>query len=107
MGTARERRQSDRYTVDEFVVVVLPQGNAVGELRDVSDRGMFIALTTLQPGRGEAVVVRVNPSHAREAIELGAIVRWTSRRGIGVELGTVGSRERAVLASLVAKRSAS
>ena len=84
----------------------MAQGNAVGEVRDLSTRGMFIALRTLQPRHGESVVVHVNPSHARAAIELEAVVRWTSKNGVGIELAAIGERERAVLEGIMTAKCA-
>lgn len=96
-----ERRRCDRARVEEFVVVVMSQGDAVGEVRDLSLHGMFIALAPLQPARGDEIVLQLNPAHARAAVELRARVRWTAAHGIGVELGDLGARERAVLQDLI------
>lgn len=103
MRDAHERRRFDRVAVEELVVVVMPRGNAVGEVRDLSPRGMFVALTT-PPTPGESVVVHVNPAHARAAVEVVATVRWTCASGAGLELAELGARDLAVFECILGAR---
>ncbi len=96
-----ERRKCERALVDEFVVVVMSQGDVVGEMRDLSLHGMFIALATLQPTCGDEIVVHLNP-HARASVALRGQVRWTATHGIGVELVELGEHARALLRDIIA-----
>lgn len=96
-----ERRKTGRFGVVEPVIVMLAQGNYVGELRDVSSSGMFIALRTVTTMPGTTIVVQICPAHPRPAVELSGVIRWTDHRGIGVELREIATTERDALALLI------
>jgi hypothetical protein len=95
-----ERRTAVRVPVSETVVVVLGDRNVVGEVRDVSAAGMFVATANPTSEVGVSVLVHLSPGHAREAVELPGIVRWIDHRGFGLQLTVVGGRELAAIDAL-------
>ncbi len=96
-----ERRTFKRVALAEPVIVVLSRGDVVGEVRDLSLRGMFVAIPSPGEAVGAAVVVQVNPAHPRIAVDVRGVVRWCDGRGIGVELASLGARARVVLETLI------
>ena len=103
MGYMDERRKQTRTVVSEPVIIVWDRGNAVGEVRDVSADGMYIALAHVGDVTGTQLVVQVLPAHPREGVELPGVVRWSDARGMGIQLAP-GSRGLAVLEGLMAAR---
>jgi|SRR6185503_18699197 len=81
-----DRRKAQRVSVAEPVIIVSARGDFVGEVRDVSARGMFVALAHAGDGVGSRLVVRVAPSYPRGGLDLAGVVRWRDERGLGVEL---------------------
>src|SRR5678815_246591 len=103
MGYMGERRKTQRTVVSEPVIIVWDRGNAVGEVRDVSPDGMYIALPYVGDVTGTELVVQILPAHPREAAELPGVVRWSDARGMGIELKN-GSRGVAAIEGLIAAR---
>src|SRR5215831_12201159 len=103
MGYMGERRKTTRTVVSEPVIIVWDRGNAVGEVRDVSPDGMYIALAYVGDVTGSELVVQILPAHPRDAVELSGVVRWSDARGMGVEL-TDGARGLAAIEGLIAAR---
>ena len=101
-----ERRKSERVCVSEPVILVSARGDFVGEVLDVSSRGMFVALAHAGEGVGARVVVRVGPSYPRAAVDLAGVVRWRDDRGLGLELDP-SDDDAVALASLMACAKAS
>jgi hypothetical protein len=64
------------------------QGTAV----DISIGGLFIETTTALPLASTLSVRLRLPGIGRE-VELPAVVRWTARHGVGVQLKMLGARE--------------
>ena len=98
-----ERRKTLRTVVSEPVIIVWDRGNAVGEVRDVSPDGMYIALSHVGDVTGTELVVQVLPAHPREAATLPGVVRWSDARGMGIEL-KAGARGLAAIEGLIATR---
>src|SRR5450432_1724864 len=96
-----ERRKTGRFGVTEPVIVMLAQGNYVGELRDVSPSGMFIELATVTTAPGTNIIVQICPSYPRPAVELTGVIRWTDHRGMGVELGAITTHDLEALELLI------
>ena len=94
----QDRRKTPRFELAEPVILVSARGDFVGEVRDLSARGMFVALDRAAEDVGAHVVVRVVPS-----LDLAAVVRWRDARGLGLELDPsaddVAQIERLVLSS--------
>jgi type IV pilus assembly protein PilZ len=63
-----------------------------GSGRDLSLGGMFIE-TDLSSPVGERVLVYVTLPKAKREMALPAVVRWTSKDGMGVQFGLLGARE--------------
>lgn len=103
MGYMDDRRKTQRVVISEPVIIVWDRGNAVGEVRDVSPDGMYIALANIGNVTGSELVVQVLPANPREGVELPGVVRWSDARGMGIELQP-GSRGLAVLEGLIAAR---
>jgi len=103
MGYMDDRRKQTRTVVSEPVIIVWDRGNAVGEVRDVSSEGMYIALAHVGDVTGTELVVQVLPAHPRQSVELPGIVKWSDARGMGIQLAP-GSRGLAVLEGLIATR---
>src|SRR4051794_13742422 len=100
-----ERRRIQRVAVSEPVIIVWDRGNVVGEVRDVTHGGMFVALANAGDVAGTRLVVQVLPAHPREGVQLEGIVRWSDRRGLGIELTQhPGARGIAVIEGLIATR---
>jgi hypothetical protein len=98
-----ERRKTTRTVVSEPVIIVWDRGNAVGEVRDVSPDGMYIALAHVGDVTGTELVVQILPAHPREAAELQGVVRWSDARGMGIQLA-LGTRGLAAIEGLIATR---
>jgi len=98
-----ERRKTRRTVVSEPVIIVWERGNAVGEVRDVSRDGMYIALAHVGDVTGAELVVQILPAHPRDGVEVQGVVRWSDARGMGVELSP-GVRGLAVIEGLIATR---
>lgn len=79
--------------VAEPAIIVWSRGDVVGEIRDLSRQGMFIALARPGDVVGSRVVVRIGPSYPRASIAVAGVVRWRDDRGFGVELSNVGADE--------------
>jgi hypothetical protein len=101
-----ERRKTQRTVVSEPVIIVWDRGNAVGEVRDVSPDGMYIALAHVGNVAGSELVVQILPAHPREAVGLPGVVRWSDARGMGIQLKD-GARGLAAIEGLIATRRAS
>jgi hypothetical protein len=100
-----ERRKTRRISVSEPVIIVWDRGNVVGEVRDVTHQGMFVALTSTSDVTGARLVVQILPAHPREGVQLAGVVRWSNGRGMGIELTeSPGARGIAVLEGLIATR---
>jgi hypothetical protein len=97
-----ERRKTTRTVISEPVIIVWDRGNVVGEVRDVSPDGMYVALSHVGDVTGSELVVQIPPAHPREAAELAGVVRWSDARGMGIEL--TGGRGLAVIDVLIATR---
>ena len=102
-----ERRKTARVPVSEPVIIVWERGNVVGEVRDVSREGMYVALANAGDVTGSSLVVQILPSHPRHGVELSGVVRWSDARGIGIELQEADSRGLAAIDGLIASRQAS
>ena len=98
-----ERRKAQRVVVSEPVIIVWDRGNAVGEVRDVTPDGMYIALPHVGDVTGSELVVQMLPAHPREGAEVRGVVRWSDARGMGVELAP-GPRGLAAIEGLIATR---
>ena len=98
-----ERRKRTRTVVSEPVIIVWDRGNMVGEVRDVSRDGMYIALAHVGDVTGSELVVQLLPAHPREGVEVQGVVRWSDARGMGIELAP-GARGLAVIEGLIATR---
>jgi len=98
-----ERRKTLRTVVSEPVIIVWDRGNAVGEVRDVSPEGMYIALSHVGDVTGTELVVQVLPAHPRTAAKLRGVVRWSDARGMGIELES-GAGGLAAIEGLIATR---
>lgn len=98
-----DRRKTQRTVVSEPVIIVWDRGNAVGEVRDVSPDGMYIALSHVGDVTGSELVVQILPAHPREGVEVSGVVRWSDARGMGIELAPE-ARGLAVLEGLIATR---
>jgi len=96
-----DRRSARRIAVTEPVIVAWARGNVVGELRDLSERGMFIALANAGDVTGTRLVVHIGPAYPRRAVEVTGVVRWVDHRGMGVELAAVGAHEASALEMLM------
>lgn len=81
-----DRRRTKRVNVAEPVIIAWDRGDVVGEVRNLSSGGMFIALANAKADAGTKLVVRMGPSHPRPAIEVTCVVRWTNHAGLGVEI---------------------
>ena len=101
-----DRRKTRRTVVSEPVIIVWDRGNMVGEVRDVSPDGMYIALAHVGDVTGAELVVQILPAHPRDGVELPAVVRWSDARGMGIQL-TDGARGLAAIEGLIATRRAS
>jgi hypothetical protein len=89
-------------TLAEPVIVASCRGNFVGEVRDLSAGGMFIAIGRPVAAEGERLVVRILPAHPPAAIEVAGVVRWADERGIGLEIAGADGPASALLETLVA-----
>ena len=98
-----ERRKTQRTVVSEPVIIVWDRGNMVGEVRDVSTDGMYIALAHVGDVTGSELVVQIPPAHPREAAEVAGVVRWSDARGMGIEIAPA-ARGLAVIEGLIASR---
>ena len=98
-----ERRKTQRIVVSEPVIIVWDRGNAVGEVRDVSRDGMYVALANIGDVAGSELVVQVLPSHPREGVELHGVVRWSDARGMGIQISP-GARGLVAIEGLIATR---
>jgi hypothetical protein len=103
MGYMDDRRKTHRTVISEPVIIVWDRGNAVGEVRDVSPDGMYVALANIGNVTGTSLVVQVLPAHPREGVELPGVVRWSDARGMGIELAP-GDRGLAVIEGLIGIR---
>lgn len=81
-----DRRKTQRTVVSEPVIIVWDRGNAVGEVRDVSPDGMYIALAHVGDVTGTQLVVQMFPAHPRDVAEVPGVVRWSDARGMGIEI---------------------
>jgi hypothetical protein len=97
-----DRRKKHRTVVSDPVIIVWDRGNAVGEVRDVSADGMYIALAHVGDVTGSELVVQILPAHPREAAEVSGVVRWSDARGMGVQL--TGTGGLAAIEGLIATR---
>jgi len=98
-----DRRKTQRTVVSEPVIIVWDRGNAVGEVRDVSRDGMYIALANVGDVTGSELVIQILPAHPREGTEVQGVVRWSDGRGMGIELAP-GTRGLAAIEGLIATR---
>ncbi len=80
-----------------------PKNNVFGFVTDISIGGAFVE-TAFPAPRGSDVVVRVWPPRWGEEVLLAAVVRWSSRTGMGVQFISVGPRETLAIAALIVER---
>ncbi|HEY1960679.1 MAG TPA: PilZ domain-containing protein [Polyangiaceae bacterium] len=99
-----DRRRAQRVRVTEPVILVSPRGDFVGEICDVSERGMFVALAHSAEGVGSRLVVRVTPSYPRGGLDLAGVVRWRDDRGLGLELDPSADDAAAIEALIASSR---
>ena len=74
-----------------------------GMARDMSLGGMFIE-TDAPCVEGERIVIHLTLPKAQRAMSLPAIVRWTSKDGMGVQFGLLGARDTHDITTFVAGR---
>jgi hypothetical protein len=98
-----DRRKAPRTVVSEPVIIVWDRGNAVGEVRDVSPDGMYVALSHIGDVTGTELVVQIFPAHPRDGTQVPGVVRWSDARGMGIEL-TGASRAAAIEGLISARR---
>ena len=77
-------------------------GKLAGVARDISLGGMFVE-TTFPVAFGVAVFVDFMLPGLRTPILLSGTVRWTTSRGMGIQLGALGARETHAIVELVRK----
>jgi Tfp pilus assembly protein PilZ len=70
--------------------------------RDISLTGMFIETSTPADFGSEIVVHVTLPGSGAESL-IGARVRWTTREGMGLQLGSLDVRETSIIAEMVRK----
>ena len=99
-----DRRKTRRVVVSEPVIIVWDRGNAVGEVRDVSPDGMYVALANIGDVAGTRLVVQVPTAHPRKGVEVPGVVRWSDARGMGIEIEEPGERGLAVIEGLISRR---
>jgi len=76
-----------------------------GVARDISLGGMFVE-TQSPCGQGERITIHLTLPEGRHEFSLPAIVRWTSKDGMGVQFGSLGARDTHEITTFVAARQA-
>jgi hypothetical protein len=102
VSTGRERRRHPRKEVDLPAEVQAGDGpRRAVRLGQMSVGGCFVH--TDEPAAfGTAITVHVVLPRTRQPLALGAIVRWTSDQGMGVQFGALGARETYELTEFLA-----
>lgn len=77
-----------------------------GLARDISLGGMFIE-TEVPCAEGERMTIHLTLPEGRHELSLPAVVRWTSREGMGVQFGLLGARDTHEITQFIAAREAS
>ena len=95
-----EKRQHPRRPYAAEVIVHLGGKPYAAQSRDLSIGGMFV-LTTLTPAFGTDVTIELVLPNVG-ATKIGAVVRWTTPDGFGVQFGVFGARETNAISSLIA-----
>jgi type IV pilus assembly protein PilZ len=97
-----ELRRHSRVQLDTEVVF-FPKGSKsgiMGQAKDVSVGGMFVATDTPLAFGAELVIHLTLPGQA-EALVLPGVVRWV-RNGMGVQFGLLGARETHAITEYIA-----
>ena len=76
-----------------------------GTARDISLGGMFIE-TDVPCAQGERITIHLTLPEGRQELSLPAIVRWTSKEGMGVQFGLLGARDTHEITTFVAAHEA-
>ena len=95
-----EKRQHPRRPYEADVVVHVAGKKHAARSRDLSIGGMFI-LTTLTPAFGTDVAIELVLPNVGST-QIGAVVRWTTPDGFGVQFGVFGARVTNAISSLIA-----
>lgn len=74
-----------------------------GMARDISLGGMFVE-TEAPCAQDERITIHLTLPESRHELSLPAIVRWTSKDGMGVQFGSLGARDTHEITRFVASR---
>jgi type IV pilus assembly protein PilZ len=99
-----ELRRTPRAPIDSTVEFIVKGETArrIGQSRDISLGGMFVATTAL-PSFGAEVVVYVTLPGEKAPFALPGVVRWMRDGGMGVQFGLLGARETYAITEVVKK----
>jgi type IV pilus assembly protein PilZ len=89
-----ELRRHSRAPLDvpvEFVVKGTSE-RLGGTAKDISLGGMFVATAEAPPFNAE-IVIHVLIPRQKAPFAIPAIVRWTSKDGMGIQFGLIGAKE--------------
>ena len=101
MAHGRERRKSERVTFEaKAVVVVEGGGELLGQTRDISIGGVFVAGISAAFGKRVEVQLILD---SRTSVRLPGVVRWEDRAGIGIQFALLGARETYVLTEIIGR----
>ena len=98
----REKRQHARKPVDLPAILVV-EGDPTpwgAHARDMSIGGVFVE-TDVRPAFGTRVTLTIAFEGMADALELPAIVRWSSPEGLGLQFGLLGARETHAIAAAI------
>jgi type IV pilus assembly protein PilZ len=89
-----DQRRAPRVSLEqpiEFSLIVnqVPP-RQLGKARDISLGGMFIE-SNLMCFQGDKVVVHLTLPGRRREMDLPAVIRWTSKDGMGLQFGLLGA----------------
>jgi type IV pilus assembly protein PilZ len=100
-GRSDERRTHDRFACRFDAAVTGPDGQRIaGHTRDLSLGGLFIECTHALALGTEVDTYLALPTNPK-GITVRGTVRWTTRDGVGLQLGLLGARDtHAILATL-------
>ena len=99
-----EQRKHHRVPVHLGVTCIASDGEAIeGSVKDISFGGMFVE-SEKQPAFASTVTLVLKGVATRE-LRLPGVVRWSERRGFGVQFGLLGAYATHAIVDLVKKSS--
>jgi len=91
-GVRRAQRASERTNVELPTSILYSDGTVIrGVARNISIGGAYVEVDAPAPFGASVVIVLSLPGVA-ERVQIEAVVRWNTPRGMGVQFGLMGAR---------------